>query len=216
VPVEENRSWLCYMSLSLQLTMMPESPKTCPLSTSVLQRWKSDGSGSFPVNDRNDDGSFPCYINAYSREDDAVLERWKSNGSFSFDDWNDDGSFPGNINEYARGDDVISVLERWKSDGSFSFDDWNDDGSFPGNINEYARGNNVIPRKSISIAPVLRKIRSLQWRRSQSLQSKKAGSLQPRRWRNLYRSRSDSNKRWDDDIAVFFEEMPLLGWIELG
>jgi hypothetical protein len=159
--------------------MMPESPKTCPLSTSVLQRWKSDGSGSFPVNDRNDDGSFPCYINAYSREDDAVLERWKSNGSFSFDDWNDDGSFPGNMNKYAR-------------------------------------EGNVITRKSISITPVLRKIRSLLWRRSQSLQSKKGRSLQPRRWRILCRS-TYSSTSWDDGTTDLFadEEIPLLDWIEI-
>jgi hypothetical protein len=156
---------------------MPESSKTCALSISSLQRWRSDGDGSFPVNDRNDDGSFPGYTSEYARQDD----------------------------------DVISVLQRWRSDGSFSVDDWNDDDSFR---------DDVIPRKSISLPPVLRKIRSLHWKRSHSLQSKKARSSQPLRWRILCcskRTRSDSNTSRDDGTANLFadDEMPLLDWSEL-
>lgn len=86
---------------------MFESSKTCPLSISSPQRWRSDG--AFPVNDRNDDGSFPGNINEYTtRQDDvlSLLQRWKSDGSFPINDWSDDGSFSSSIKEYTRQDDV--------------------------------------------------------------------------------------------------------------
>jgi hypothetical protein len=86
---------------------MSESSRTCRLSISLPQRWRSDG--AFPGNDRNDDGCFPGNINEYGRQDDvlSLLQRWKSDGSFPINDCSDDGSFSGSIKEYTRQDDVI-------------------------------------------------------------------------------------------------------------
>jgi hypothetical protein len=61
------------MSLSLPSTMSDSSNNTCPYTISLLQRWRSDG--SFPVIDRNDDGSFPGNISEYTRQDDVVIPR---------------------------------------------------------------------------------------------------------------------------------------------
>jgi hypothetical protein len=104
---------------------MSDLSKTCPLSISLPQRWRSDG--TFPANDRNDDGSFPGNLNEYTRQDDDVLsllQRWKSDGSFIINDWSDDGSFSGSIKEYPRQDDVTrkntssAPAGLWKTTGS--------------------------------------------------------------------------------------------------
>jgi hypothetical protein len=88
---------------------MSVSQKTCPLSISLPQCCRPDG--SFPVHERNDDGSFPYNISDFTQQDDNVLsllQKWKSDGSFVLNDWSDDGSYSGSVQSFTRQDNVTN------------------------------------------------------------------------------------------------------------